>query len=104
MTDRITLLESDDQGALICPVCRASEWTHVDGVDIIAANGAGLSVRTGGEDAGASITASPFTHTGYFGRRHSIVLRYSCEQCDVEEGKITFEQHKGQTMTEISAS
>jgi uncharacterized Zn finger protein (UPF0148 family) len=91
-----------EDGMLVCPACGVSVHTHVDEVLVRNAAGHFVEVSATGEDDGARLsTYSGAAGKPYRGRRHTVMLAVSCEECGGMSW-LSFEQHKGSTLLEVS--
>ena len=84
---------------LLCPQC-GSDYTHVDEVTMKAAGDQLAVTLTGsGEDGNSHIGITHGDLDGRPGRRHTMVIRISCEDGCVTDLELA--QHKGNTYTMI---
>src|ERR1017187_4322009 len=86
---------------LNCPLCGSPSGLHIDTVQILTASGQNLLATAHGEDSNATIDVALKTGPESARRRHRVVLTSWCEICGMK-ADISFEQHKGQTLVNIS--
>lgn len=97
-------LQTESKGIdawLNCPLCSSPSGLHIDTVQVHSAGGQNLLATAHGEDSSAAIDVTLKTGLVSANRRHRVVLTSWCEICGMK-ADISFEQHKGQTLVNIS--
>lgn len=96
MTELLSTLD----GSLQCPSCGDVNGLHVDEVIMAGDSGQGLALFAPDEDAtdtNIPVAGIKIDRRSVSDRRHSVVLVIWCEVCG-KWTRVTFIQHKGQTL------